>query len=601
MLLVAAMAAVFAVGCTGEAQPPAPTAAAPTPTPEVQPTDAPVEKDDSWLTYEGGAMTGDVFSTASAGENGATSSATKEASKIGLEILQQGGNAIDAAVAMVFSVGVTEPASSGMGGAGAMVIYLAEENRYLVLDYMTQAPGGTYRGMIDDSYGARTIPIPGSVHGCLTALEKYGTMTPAEVLAPVIALARNGWEVSSRFNDTVEGAFARLSNYEYSLGLYLNNGTDYYIPGETIANPDLADTLEMIAAEGIKGFYDSAWTEDLCTYLKDNYDAILTREDFKQYKTLEYEPISTTYRGKTVYTAAGTLNGGPGLLEMLNVMDLYDLKALGHDNPETIRITAEAYSLGYKDAVDWIADPAYYNVPLEEMVSKEYAVQRNALLDPAKVLGMLSMSDLTVTLNETGEKVFAAMENEQGGTTHLCAADQYGNMVSSTNTLGVNFGTGISVPGTGFPLSAHLRNLDDSSTPVVNMLMPYARVRSSTAPTIVANEDGSPLLAVGAPGNWAIVNAIGCVISNIIDFDMNVAQAVNAPRFFRESITRGITVEDRYSDATIAGLEGFSFRVTPGGDYSGSVSCVSVIHKDPETGGYTANGDNRRLFMSYAY
>jgi len=126
-------------------------------------------------------------------------------------------------------------------------------------------------------------------------------------------------------------------------------------------------------------------------------------------------------------------------------------------------------------------------------------------------------------------------------------------------------------------------------------------VRSSTAPTLIANEDGTPLMAVGAPGNWAIVNAIGCVISNILDFDMNVAQAVNAPRFYRNSITRNIIVEQRYSDATIEGLENYSFRVERGDDYSSDVSCVSVIYKDPETGGYTANGDNRRLFMSYAY
>ncbi len=550
------------------------------------------------------AIQGDVFGTGAAGSNGAAACASEIASKIATDILARGGNAVDAAVGMIYAVGLLEPAASGIGGAGQMVIYLADQDKYVSLEYMTQAPGAAVTGKLDTSSSdtppsPESIAIPGVVHGTLTALETYGTMTPREVLQPVIDLARSGFAVTSRWNTNIEGRYENLSAYPYTLGLYTDEGFLYNV-GDTITNNDLADTLEFIADNGIEGFYNSDFTQKMVDYIQ-SVGGVLTREDFAQYKSVWRDPVSTDYRGYKVYTTGGPSNGGVALLEMLNIVENFDLAGYGFDSPETVEIMADAYALAYQDAVSFLADPDYYDLPVEEMSSKEYGTERAKAITVGERIKTAKAGKLTATLSETGEKVLADYTPDQGGTTHLVCVDKSGNVVSTTNTNGINFGSAVAVPGTGFVFTAHLSNLNNTNNARINQCMPYIRVRSTTCPTIVAGPDGKPVLAIGSPGNWALVSAAFEGIVNYIDSGMNVAEAINAPRSYRDGISKTLTIEGRYSEETLKKLEEMGFELEDTNlEYSSHVGNLAGIQIN-EDGSLIAIGDNRRLYGASAY
>lgn len=589
----------IAAGCQKTEQ----TAQQPTAAPTAEPTAAPTEVPAPTEAPFKGAYPGDDYECGAVGENGAAACANQIASQIGVDILKAGGNAVDAAVAMIYAVGLLEPAASGMGGAGQMVIYLKEENRYLVLEYMTQAPGAAIAGEIStdtSSYppSVESIAIPGVVHGTMTALEKYGTMTPRQVLQPVIDLARNGFKLPERWNSNIEGRYDNLSSYPYTLNLYTDDGFTYPA-GATIKNTDLADTLELIADGGKEAFYNSDFTQKMVDYIQ-SIGGLLTREDFAQYETRERDAVSTTYRGRTVYTVNGPSNGGVALLEMLNIMENFDMAGLGRDSMEAVKVTADAYALAYMDGTAYMADPEYYDLPVEEMISKEYAAERAKKITLDTYLKNAKKGSLTVTLNATGEKVNADNTPDQGGTTHLAVMDKYGNVVSTTNTNGINFGSAVAVPGTGFVFSAHLGNLNNSASAKVNKLMPYIRVRSTICPSIVADENGVPFLAVGSPGNWALVPAVAITISNMIDYDMNVAEAVNAPRTYRDQNSKALTIENRYSQATMDKLTELGFVLTDEGELGAHVGCVAAVCRGAD-GRFYAAADHRRFYGSAAY
>ena len=552
-----------------------------------------------------GAFKGDINSTGAVGKNGAAASANVLASQIAVEIMERGGNAVDAAVGMIYAVGLLEPAASGIGGAGQMVIYLADTNEYVQLEYMTRAPKAAIPGTLDTSTSGtppspEALAVPGVVHGTLTALEKYGTMTAREVLEPVIELARNGFPVTDRWNTNIEGRYDNLNYYDYSIGLYTDEGFLWNV-GDIITNNDLADTLELIAREGIKGFYDSDFTDMMVDYIQ-SQGGVLTREDFASYTSVWREPVSTTYRGYTVYTTGGPSSGGIPLLEALNIVENYDLASYGHDSAETVEILADAFALAYQDGIQYIADPDYYNLPTQTLISKEYAINERAkYIKVGQRIKTARAGKLSVTLSSTGEKVLNGDTPDQGGTTHMVAMDKWGNVVSTTNTNGINFGSALAVPGTGFVFNAHLGNLTNNATAKVNVLMPGIRVRSTTCPTIVADESGKPVLAVGSPGNWALVSAAFNAIVNYIDFGMNVAESANAPRSWRDGITKTLYIEGRYSDETLKGLEAMGFELLDTNlDYSSHVGCIAALEID-EDGWIYAIGDDRRHYGAAAY
>ena len=576
----------------------APSSAAPQTT---QATEAPTEPTEAEPTP---AFDGDVYMTGAAGNNGAAACASSLASDIAVQILEKGGNAVDAAVAMIYAVGLLEPAASGMGGAGQMVIYLAETNEYVSIEYMTQAPAAALPGVLDVSTSTtppsvEAIAIPGVVHGTLTALEKFGTMSAAEVLQPVIDLARNGFPCTERWNTNIEGRLDNLKAYDYTLGLYTDEGFLYEI-GDTIKNPDLADTLEMLARDGIKGFYDSEFTDKMVSHIQ-SLGGVLTHEDFAQYTSVMRDPISTTYDGYTVYTTGGPSNGGVALLEALNILEHFDLKSYGFDSPETVQIMADAYAMAYQDGVSFMGDPDYYDLPVETMISKEYAEERAKAITPGERIKTARAGRLTVSLSETGQKVLEDYTADQGGTTHLVCADKYGNVVSTTNTNGINFGSAVAVPGTGFIFSAHLGNLNNSTSARVNMVMPYTRVRSTTCPTIVAGADGKPVLAIGSPGNWALVSAAIEGVVNYVTFGMGLGDVINYPRSYRDGISKNLTIEAGYSDATFKALEEMGFELDENDiAFSSHVGSLAGIQINSD-GSFWALGDFRRNYGASAY
>lgn len=559
------------------------------------------EAKEETITYE---WASDIFGTGAVGTNGAAACASPIAAQIAVDILEQGGNAVDAAVAMIYAVGLLEPAATGIGGAGQMNVYLAEENKYITIEYLTQAPGAAVAETIDTSSSdnppsVQSIAIPGQVYGTLTALENWGTMTAAEVLAPVIKLAREGFPVTERWNTNIEGRYENLSAYDYTLGLYTDEGFLYSV-GDIITNNDLADTYELIANEGIKGFYDSDFTDKMVQYIQ-SLGGILTREDFAQYKAVIREPISTTYRGYTVYTVNGPSTGGAALLEALNVLENFDLASYGADSAETVNLMAEAFTLGYKDGNAYMSDPTYYDCPVETIISKEYAAERATKVNPNSKAKMQGAGRLKVSLNATGQEVVASNAIDQGGTSHMVVADKYGNVVSTTNTNGINFGSAVAVPGTGFIFTAHLSNLNNSSTASVNMLMPYIKVCSTICPTIVADETGKPVLVLGSPGNWALVSAALSTIVNYVDFGMDIAEAVNAPRIWKDGMTiKDLYIEGGYSEQTISAVEAMGYNVLDSNmEYSSHVGNVAAI--EIKDGMFYAIGDNRRHYGAVAY
>ncbi len=559
------------------------------------------EAKEETITYE---WASDIFGTGAVGTNGAAACASPIAAQIAVDILEQGGNAVDAAVAMIYAVGLLEPAATGIGGAGQMNVYLAEENKYITIEYLTQAPGAAVAETIDTSSSdnppsVQSIAIPGQVYGTLTALENWGTMTAAEVLAPVIKLAREGFPVTERWNTNIEGRYENLRAYDYTLGLYTDEGFLYSV-GDIITNNDLADTYELIANEGIKGFYDSDFTDKMVQYIQ-SLGGILTREDFAQYKAVIREPISTTYRGYTVYTVNGPSTGGAALLEALNVLENFDLASYGADSAETVNLMAEAFTLGYKDGNAYMSDPTYYDCPVETIISKEYAAERATKVNPNSKAKMQGAGRLKVSLNATGQEVVASNAIDQGGTSHMVVADKYGNVVSTTNTNGINFGSAVAVPGTGFIFTAHLSNLNNSSTASVNMLMPYIKVCSTICPTIVADETGKPVLVLGSPGNWALVSAALSTIVNYVDFGMDIAEAVNAPRIWKDGMTiKDLYIEGGYSEQTISAVEAMGYNVLDFNmEYSSHVGNVAAI--EIKDGMFYAIGDNRRHYGAAAY
>lgn len=550
------------------------------------------------------AYEGDLYGTGAVGENGAASSASELASQIAVEIMQKGGNAVDAAVGMAYAVGMLEPAASGIGGAGQMVIYLAETDEYVVVEYMTQAPGAAIAETIDTSTSGNppsveTIAIPGFVHGTMTALEKYGNLTAKEVLEPVIELARNGFPVTSRWNSNIEGRYENLSAYEYTMNLYTDEGF-LYNEGDLITNEDIANTMELIANEGIEGFYNSDFTDQMVEYIQ-SLGGIVTREDFAQYTSKIREPISTTYNGYTVRTVNAPSNGGVPLLEMLNIIENFDISQYEHGSAESVQIINDAFALGYQDGLSYIADPDYYNLPVETMISKEYAAERAESITVGERLKAAKAGKLEVSLTETGEKVLADSTPDQGGTTHMTCMDGLGNVVSMTNTNGINFGSAVAVPGTGFVFSAHLGNLNNTTNARVNMLMPYIRVRTTICPSIVSDENGKPVMAVGSPGNWALVSATLNAIINYVDYDMNVAEAALAGRSWRDGISKTLSMDNLFEESEIKALEemGYECEVSSS-TYDSHVGCVSAVAVG-EDGKFYAIGDYRRLYGSAAY
>lgn len=462
------------------------------------------------------------------GMHGMVAAAHPKASQIGVNILKAGGNAIDAAVAVGFGLGVLEPNASGVGGGGFMMIRLAGKNDIIYIDSRGRAPSAATANMfeLDENdkvkpdargfnpvvVGGRSIAVPGEVAGLLAALEKYGTMSRQQVMQPAIDYAENGISVSKVLAGIISENYDVLLNFPASNELYLTDGFPKEV-GETIVNADLANSLRLMVKQGPDAFYRGPVAQKIVDAVQAD-GGLMTLEDLASYEVSFREPITGSYRGYKIVSASPPSSGGPHVIELLNIMENFDLKKMGLNSAQSIHAWAEAMKLVYADRSRFMGDSDYVRVPVLGLTSKQYARERFALID----------MNSPMTLAPAGDP----WPGDSGSTTHFSVTDAVGNMVAYTKTINHFFASGITVPGTGILLNDQMDDFDKRPGQA-NSIAGGKKPLSSMSPTLLL-KDGEPVLTIGSPGGKRIITTVAFLISNLIDYDMDIQAAINAPR-----------------------------------------------------------------------
>ena len=499
--------------------------------------------------------------------NGMVVAQEQRAARIGIEILDRGGNAVDAAVAVGFALAVTYPRAGNIGGGGFMVIHLAKTGEDAAIDYRETAPAAATEKMFLDEKGeadpkksrdsALSIGVPGTVAGLALAHEKYGSgkLTLAELIEPAITLARNGVEIVDDIADTLPLAQPRIARWQSSAPVFLNSDGTVLMPGQDLLQPDLAITLRAIASDGPKGFYEGPVAEKIVAAVR-KAGGIMTTEDMKNYRAILREPIRGTYRGYDIISMPPPSSGGVHLIEMLNILEGYDLAKLSRE--ESLHIIAEAMKRAYADRATFMGDPDAVKMPVAGLISKKYAAALRAQIG-------------TRATPSTEIRSGNPADFEGQNTTHFSVIDRDGNAVSNTYTLNFSYGLGLVAEGTGVLLN---NELDDfTSKPGTanayglvgynaNLPGPNRRPLSSMSPTIFL-KDGKPFLITGSPGGSRIISTVLQIIVNVIDFNLAVDQAVSAPRIHHQWQPDELFVEPGISPEILEGLVKRGYKVTP--------------------------------------
>ncbi len=466
-------------------------------------------------------------------EKAMVASAHPAASAVGVEILKKGGNAVDAAVAVAFAPSMAEPNASGVGGGGFMVIKMAGAPPVMV-DYRERAPEKAtpdYYYAAGTDFDARTaegpdsVGVPGLVAGAALALEKFGTMSLAEVLAPAIRLCREGVTVSTKLNGMIVENLEKIQKYPAAAAIYLPDGLPLE-PGSLLRNEDLAATLERIAADGPAGFYEGPVAEAIAAECG-RLGGVLGPGDLGSYKAKLREPVSGTYRGWHIFSASPPTGGGTHLIELLNIMEGFDVKGMGRESARLLHVLAEAMKMTFADKAGNSGDPDFSAIPVAVFTDKAYAEKLRKRIREGQARFDYVSPALVVP--------------ERESTSHLSVADERGNVVALTQSINSFFGSGIVVPGTGVLLNDHLSDFDQRAGGP-NAIGPGKRPASSIAPTLVV-KDGRPVLVLGTPGAARIVSALAQIIINIVDFDMGLDEAIEAPRI--HCLTKDLSLEGR--------------------------------------------------------
>ena len=489
------------------------------------------------------------------GKSGMVVSQNNLSSDIGIEILNKGGNAVDAAVAVGFSLAITLPRAGNLGGGGFMLVYLKEKNEIFYIDYRSKSPLNSSIDNIFDlngktikpkdftndmfnktRYGYKAPAIPGTVAGLLEAHEKFGKLPLGEVLAPAIRQARNGIKVSYDLEKAIEDT-NQLKKDPESLKIYFKDG--YAIKeNSTFKRPDLEKTFQLIATNGKKGFYEGDIAIKMVEAMNAN-GGLFTLEDFKNYKVEISEPIVASYRGNLVFTAGPPSGGGITLLTALNVLSFYDLNKYNSDSAITYHLTSEALRRGHNNRSHFVGDPDYFDVPVTQLLSKERTMELAKSIDIKKA----SKSTVVKPLE---------LIKESRDTTHFSIIDKDGNAVSNTYTLGYSFGSGVTIPDTGILMNNQMnnfayrygdKNIRGRSASTGNRFEPGKSPMSTMAPTMVFNEEGDLMLITGSPGGSLIPAAILRVITGVVDFNLDIGQATMLPRVHKDWPTTGILYE----------------------------------------------------------
>lgn len=552
----------------------------------------------------GAASIGDPYAAhAVVAQHGMVVAQEKIAAHIGADVLKRGGNAVDAAVAIGFTMAVTYPRAGNIGGGGFMVIHSAERHEDIAIDYRETAPAAATRDMFLGADGkpdrkksldsALAIGVPGTVAGLALALDKYGSgkFTLAELLQPAIALASDGIIVADDIADTLGEGRQRLAHWPASLKMLLRDDGTPMQEGDKLVQKDLAATLTAIAEQGPRGFYQGPVADRLVKAIS-QAGGIMTTDDLKSYQPTIRTPVHGTYRGYDIVSMPLPSSGGVVLLETLNILEGFPLPEMKQGSAPSLHLMIEAMKRAYADRAHYLGDPAFVTAPVATLMTKEYAAKQRASIDLDHATPWKDVLSSTPTPSHEGSN-----------TTHFSVIDGNGNAVSNTYTLNFPYGVGLLADGTGVLLN---NELDDFTAALgasnafglvgfeANLPAPGKRPLSSMTPTIVL-KDGKPVLVTGSPGGSRIISAVLQVIVNVLDYHMDVAAAVDVPRLHHQWLPDEVRVEHGFPPEVIAALREKGHIVTePLGQTSANSIAVTenglLGAPDPRTRGAEAVG-----------
>ena len=513
-----------------------------------------------------------LYGRAAQGPNGVVAAAKPEASQVGLDILKKGGNAVDAAVATAFALGVLEPNASGLGGGGFMIIKLAKMKEAVVVDFRETAPAAATPDMFkygEDGkvianasvVGGQAVGVPGELAGLLYAFDNYGSkkIKRDAVIAPAIAWAEKGIPVTVNLAGIIRDELAKINMFDATSKIYTKDGLPFEV-GESIKNPDLAATLRLIAKGGADAFYKGDMAEKIAKAVRDA-GGILTAADLANYKVQVRKPVTGSYRGYTIVSTPPASSGGTHVIQILNILENMDVAKMGPGTPATYHAWTEALRMAFADRGKYMSDTDFVKVPLAGLANKDYAKQLFGKIDMTKAMGTATADDPT--------------KYESGSTTSFSVMDKAGNMVTVTKSINYFFGSGVTVPGTGFIMNDHM---DDFVLKPghIQSIQPGKRPLSSMTPTLVLDPKGQPFMTLGSPGATRIIAAVAQVISNVIDHKMPIQEAVFAPRLF--AMASGVVqLEGRTSINTLNGLKALGHEVNVRADWDAYFGGVHAV------------------------
>lgn len=533
--------------------------------------------------------------------NGMVSSQERRASEIGVEIMKRGGNAVDAAVATGFALAVTLPRAGNLGGGGFMLVHVAKTGETIAIDYRETAPAAATRDMFLDSKGdpdpaksrdsGLSIGVPGTVRGLALAHGKYGSgkFSLAQLIEPAVRLAREGIPVEDDLADSLPAAAPKFAKFPASAAVFLKDGKALR-RGDIFLQPDLATTLDAIRQQGPDAFYTGRIASQIATAVRDA-GGVMTEADLAAYKPVLRPVVRGSYRGYEIASMPPPSSGGVHLVQILNILEGYDLKAMGAGSAAALHVLAEAMKPAYADRATFLGDPDRVKVPVKGLTSKKYAEGQRAAIDLSKAR---KADDI-----RSGDPL--PYESDQ--TTHFSVVDGEGNAVANTYTLNFSYGMGMIAAGTGVLMN---NEMDDFSAKTgaqnayglvggdTNSVHPGARPLSSMTPTFLFR-DGKLVMVTGSPGGSRIITTVLQVIVNVVDFGMNIAEAVAAPRIHHQWKPDAIMVETGFSPDTLKMLvdRGQSVRL---GTTSGSANSILITREgmtgasDPRQRGTAAAG-----------
>ena len=476
------------------------------------------------------------------GKRGMVASTNEVASRVGVEILKRGGNAVDAAIAVAFALAVTHPAAGNLGGGGFMMIRL-KDGRTTAIDYREMAPASAHRNIYLDKngnliegeggslIGYRAAGVPGTVRGMELALKKYGSgkITWSQLVEPARRLAANGFTVTHSLARSLENSHEYLSQYAETKRIYLRNGS-YYREGELFRQPELAATFARLQRFGPNEFYEGETARMMTADMKRN-NGLMTLDDLRGYVAKERTPLRGNYRGHEIISMPPPSSGGAVLIEMLNILEGFELSKFEASSSERYHLMAEAMRRAFADRAEYMGDTDFVKVPIAGLIDKAYAARLRSSIN----------TDRASSSAEVRAGRPAGYESDD--TTHFTVVDAEGNAVSNTYTLNNSYGSAAMAKGTGILLN---NEMDDFAakpgTPNLygliqgerNAVAPKKRPLSAMTPTIVLRKDGSLWFTVGSPGGPTIINTVLCIITNVIDYEMNIQQAIDAPRIHHQ-------------------------------------------------------------------